>query len=80
MAHRFAATRGANRMADDSWKAHVRYLEEEAEKIGARADKLEAMAADLDSEQKKHALRELIIRLRNEVSEYRKYLALVKQK
>jgi hypothetical protein len=80
MVHRCVATKGANQMADDSWKAHIRYLEEEAEKMGARADKLEAMAADLDSEQKKHALRELVSRLRNEVSEYRQYLALVKQK
>ena len=67
-------------MGDYSWKAHAKYLEEETEKISARADKLEAMVPDLDSEQKKDSLRELIIRLRNEVSEYRKYLALVKQK
>jgi len=44
------------------------------------ADKLEAMVADLGSEQRNHALRELIIRLRNEMGEYHKYLALVKGK
>ena len=67
-------------MAHDSWEAHIRYLEEEVEKIGGRADKLEAMVADLGSEQRNHALRELIIRLRNEMGEYHKYLALVKGK
>jgi len=74
------ATKEAAEMAHDSWEAHIRYLEEEVEKIGGRADKLEAMVADLGSEQRNHALRELIIRLRNEMGEYHKYLALVKGK
>ena len=67
-------------MADDPWKTHIRYLEDEVQKIGERADKLEAMVPGLEGEQKKHALRELVIRLRSEVSEHRKYLALVTQK
>lgn len=66
-------------MAEDSWKAHISYLEDEVKKIGERADKLEAMIPDLESEQKGRALRELISRLRDEVREHRKYLALVKQ-
>jgi hypothetical protein len=67
-------------MADDPWKSHIRYLEEEVEKIGERADKLEALIPGLESEPKKRALRELIIRLRSEANEHRKYLALMKQK
>jgi hypothetical protein len=48
-------------------------------KIGERADKLEAMIPDLESEQKKRALREIVSHLRDEMSEHRKFLALVKQ-
>jgi hypothetical protein len=66
-------------MAEDSWKAHISYLEDEVKKIGERADKLEAMIPDLESEQKRRALRELVSCLRDEVREHRKYLALVKQ-
>ena len=39
------------------------------------ADKLEAAIPDLENEQKKHALRELVKHLRDEASEHRKYLA-----
>ena len=67
-------------MAEDPWKAHINYLEEEVKKIGERAEKLEAMIPDLESEQKKHALREIVRHLRDEVSEHRKFLALVKHK
>ncbi len=67
-------------MAEDSWKAHIAYLEDEVKKIGERADKLEAMIPDLESEPKKQALRELVKHLRDEASEQLKYLALVKQK
>ena len=67
-------------MAEDSWNAHIGYLEDEVKKIDARADKLEATIPDLEDEPKKHALRELVKRLRDEASEHRKYLALVKQK
>ena len=64
-------------MADDSWRAHITYLENEVTKIGERADKLEAMAENLESGQKKHAMQELISRLRDAAKEHRKYLALV---
>ena len=73
------ATKGANGMAEDTWKAHISYLEEEVKKMSERADKLEAMIPDLESEQKRQALRQLVSRLRDEVSEHRKYLALVQQ-
>jgi len=66
-------------MAEDPWKAHIGYLEDEVKKISERANKLEAMIPDLESEQKKHALREIVGHLRDEVSEHRKFLALVKQ-
>jgi prefoldin subunit 5 len=67
-------------MVEDSWNAHIAYLEDEVRKIDERAEKLEAMLPSLESEQKKHALRELINRIRDEASEHRKYLALVKRK
>jgi cell shape-determining protein MreC len=67
-------------LAEDYWNAHVAYLEEEVRKIGERVGKLEAIIPDLDNEQKKHALRELLRQLREEASEHRKYLALVKRK
>jgi prefoldin subunit 5 len=67
-------------MAEDSWNAHISYLEDEVKKIDERADKLEEMIPDLENEQKKHALRELVNHLRDEASYHRKYLALVKHK
>ena len=73
-------TKGANGMTEDPWKAHISYLEAEVEKMVERASKLEAMIPDLESDQKKRALRELIGHLRDDVSEQRKFLALVKQK
>jgi prefoldin subunit 5 len=71
---------GGNGVAEDSWNAHIGYLEDEVKKIDERADKLEAMIPDLENEQKKHALRELVKHLRDEAREHHKYLALVKQK
>lgn len=67
-------------MTEDPWKAHISYLEAEVDKMIERANKLEAMIPDLKSVQKKQALRGLISRLRDDVSEHRKFLALVKQK
>jgi len=67
-------------MAENSWNAHIAYLEDEVKKIDERAEKLEAMLPSLESGQKKRALRELINHIRDEASEHRKYLALVKQK
>jgi hypothetical protein len=67
-----------NGVAEDSWKAHIGYLEDEVTKIDERADKLEAIIPVLENEQKKHALRELLKQLRDEESKHRKYLALVK--
>src|SRR5207302_4426381 len=64
-----------NGVAEDSWNAHIGYLEDEVKKIDERADKLEAAIPDLENEQKKHALRELVKHLRAEASEHRKYLA-----
>jgi prefoldin subunit 5 len=69
-----------NGVAEDSWNAHIDYLEDEVKKIDERADKLEATIPDLENEQKKHALRELVKHLRDEASVHRKYLAFVKQK
>jgi hypothetical protein len=67
-------------VAEDSRNAHIGYLEDEVKKIDERADKLEATIPGLENEQKEHVLRELVKHLRDEASEYRKYLALVKQK
>ncbi len=66
-------------MSDCSWNAHTSYLEDEVKKLDERAGKLEEMITDLENGQKKHALRELANRLRDEASCHRKYLALVKQ-
>ncbi len=55
-------------------------IDDEVKKIDERADKLEATIPDLENEQKKHALRELVKHLRDEASEHRKDLGLVKQK
>ena len=66
-------------MADDSWNAHIKYLEDEVKKIEERAEKLENMIPDLKNEPKKHACRKLVNDLRDEASQHRKYLALVKR-
>jgi hypothetical protein len=66
-------------MGEDPRRTHITYLESEVMKIGARADRLEAMIPDIESEQKKRAFRELVGRLREEVREHCKYLALIKQ-
>ena len=67
-------------MAEDSLEAHIRYLEGEVQRVGERADKLEAMIPTQENEQKKRALRELVSHLRDEVSEHRKYLTVMKPK
>ena len=65
-------------MAEDTWNAHISYLEGEVKKIDERADKLEEMVEHLESETKKNRLQELVNHLRDEASYYRKFLALVK--
>ena len=70
---------GVNEVADVSWNAHIKYLEDEVKKIEERADKLEKMIPDLKNEPKKHACRKLVSDLRDEASQHRKYLALVKR-
>jgi hypothetical protein len=73
------ATREEGRnVPENSWSAHIAYLEDEVKKLDERADRLEASIPDQNDEQKKHASRELVQHLRDEVSEHRKYLALVK--
>ena len=67
-------------MVKDSWNAHIAYLEDEVKRIDERAEKLEAMLPSVESEEKRHALRELINHIRDGASEHRKYLALVKEK
>ena len=67
-------------MVENSWNAHIAYLEDEVKKIDERAEKLEAMLPSLENGQKKRALRELINHIRDEASEHRKYLVLVKRK
>jgi hypothetical protein len=74
------ARKRGNEMTDSSVEAHIRYLEDEVQKIEAQADKVEATIATLENEQKKHALRELVGRWRDEVKEHRKYLAVMKPK
>jgi len=76
----FTENEGGQLNGRRSWNAHLSYLEDEVKKIDERADKLEEMIPDLENEQKKHALRELVNHLREEASYHRKYLALVKQK
>jgi len=66
-------------VADDSWNAHIKYLEDEVKKIEERAGKLEKMIPDLKNEPKKHACWKLINDLRDEANQHRKYLALVKR-
>jgi prefoldin subunit 5 len=80
MVWRYAARGEGNGVPEDSWNAHISYLEDEVNKIEERADKLEATIPELENDQKKHALRELVKHLRDQASEHRKYLALVKQK
>jgi hypothetical protein len=67
-------------MSEAPWDAHVRYLEEELEKLRARVEKLESMAPGIGSAQKQREVRELAARLRIEVNERRNFLAVVKQK
>jgi len=55
-------------MGGDSWAAPISYLEDEMKRIDQRADKLEKMSPDLESERKKHALREPVSHLRDEAS------------
>jgi len=66
-------------VADDSWNAHIRYLEDEVKKIDERAGKLDILIPDMKNEAKKHACRELVNGLRDEARQYRKYLPLVKR-
>ncbi len=66
-------------VAEDSWKTHIGYLEGEVRKMDERADKLEALIPALKDAQKQHALRMLLKQLRDEGTEHRKYLALVKE-
>ena len=65
-------------MDKDPLNAHIEYLEEEVKKMDERADRAEAMIPSAEN-QKKYALQQLASGLRNEVNEYRKYLALMKQ-
>ena len=80
-------------MAEDSLTGHVAYLENEVNKLDVRVHRLEAILSGLEPkspgsespeneprerEPQKRAIRERIASLRNEASEHRKYLALVK--
>ena len=65
-------------MSESAWNDHLRYLEDELKKMSERADKLEEMIATAEGPQKKLALREIVSHLRDEISDLRKYLALVK--
>ena len=75
-----AAAREEGAVAKDSWNTHIGYLEDEVKKIDGRAAKLEAIIPGLEDKPKQIALRELLKQLRDEASEHRKYLALVKRK
>jgi hypothetical protein len=68
-----------NHVAEDSWEAHISYLEGEVKRIDERVDKLEAIIPDLKNGPKSEGLRELVKRLRNEAAEHRKYISLVKK-
>jgi hypothetical protein len=70
---------GANEVANDSLNAHIRYLEDEVKKMDERAGRLDKMIPDTKNEPKRQACRELVNGLRDEASQYRKYLALVKR-
>jgi hypothetical protein len=65
-------------MDRDALSAHIDYLEEEVKKMDERADRTEAMIPTMEST-KQFALRQLVSGLRDEASECRKYLALMKQ-
>jgi hypothetical protein len=65
-------------VAEDLLVAHIDYLEGEVKRIGERADKLEAIIRDLETDPKSHGLREIVKGLRNEATEHRKYISLVK--
>lgn len=66
-------------MGDDSWNAHIAYLEVEVKKIAERVEKLEKMIPDLKNKPREHLCRKRIPDLKDEANEHRKYLALVKQ-
>ncbi len=66
-------------MAESSWTEHISYLENEIKKIDERIAKLNQMIHGFEDVRKKRAATELIQRLRDEASQYRKYVALVKQ-
>ena len=66
-------------MTESSWTDHVSYLENEIKKLDERIAKLDEMIPVLQDVQKKRAATDLIQRLRDEASQYRKYVALVKQ-
>ena len=51
-------------MSEDSWNAHIRYLEDEVKKIEERVDTVENMIPHLEGEQKIYALREPVNHLR----------------
>ena len=65
-------------MDRDALSVHIDYLEEEVKKMDERADRTEAMIPTVEST-KQFALRQLVSGLRDEASERRKYLALMKQ-
>jgi hypothetical protein len=65
-------------MDRDPLIVHIEYLEAELKKIDERANRAEAMIPSIQN-QKKYALRKLVSGLRDEASEYRKYVALMKQ-
>jgi hypothetical protein len=67
-----------NGMDRDPLIVHIEYLEDEVKKIDERADRAEAMIPNMEST-KKYALRKLVSGLRDEASEYRRYVALMKQ-
>jgi hypothetical protein len=67
-------------VAENSWNTHTAYLEEEVKKLDARADRLETIIPGIENEPKKRALQELLKQLRDQASEHRKYLTLVKPK
>ena len=65
-------------MDRDPLRVHIDYLEEEVRKMDERADRAEAMIPNTENS-KKYALRQFVSGLRDEASEYRRYIALMKQ-
>ena len=65
-------------MTDNSWAAHIAYLEEEVEKTDQRAARLEEALPGLQDVQKKREVQAMILRLRAETKELRKYLKVMK--